>query len=203
MTNPSRERDRERLEQEVQSGFASQYISSKAKGLIGQFGFRADEEEDIRQVLTCDLLERLGTYDPRRSKLSTFTVMVVERRICGLIEHRMARKRDHRLCRSSLNEEIRDGAGGMIERVETISTDDVLRAAGRPCMSLEEQADLRSDLERFAVCLSPELRWLYESLKTKTLAEISRETGIPRSTLNNRMKKLRGILEDSGMKIYL
>jgi RNA polymerase sigma-70 factor (ECF subfamily) len=188
---------------QVLDRFACHLISSKAKRLIGQFGFRADEEEDIRQDLTCDLLDRLRKYDPRRSKRTTFTKMVVEQRISWIIEHRTAGKRDYRLRRTSLNEEIRDGEGGATQRLDTISADDVLRAMGVGRMTVEEQMDLRIDLERAAKRLSRELRWLFESLKTKTLAEISRETGIPRSTLNNRMEKLRRTLEDSGLKEYL
>jgi len=184
-------------------GFAIWFIRNEARALVGRFGFGEDDREDIQQELKLDLLKHLPGYDSRRAKQSTFTKMVVEQKVIGLIETKMAKKRGCGLCTCSLNEEIEDGEGGSTERIETIATDAWLRATGRQGLSSEEHADLRLDLGRFEALLSPGFRWLFESLKTKTLAEISRETGIPRSTLNDRREKLRGMLEDSRLKDYL
>jgi RNA polymerase sigma factor (sigma-70 family) len=183
--------------------FANRFIRYRARGLIGRFGFTRADLEDIQQDLRRDLLEQLPRYDPSRSKRSTFTKMVVEQKLSSMIEAQRAKKRDYRLRTYSLNEEIYDDGGERVQRIETIATDDWLWAARGPRRTIEELEDLRIELRRVAARLSPDMRWLLESLYTKTRAEISHETGIPRSTLNGRMEMLRRMLEDCGLKDYL
>ena len=63
--------------------------------------------------------------------------------------------------------------------------------------------ELRQDLERFIATLPPDLSRLCHLLKTKTIAEVSVETGVPRSTIQDAVKKLRKFMETAGLKIYL
>ncbi len=48
-----------------------------------------------------------------------------------------------------------------------------------------------------------ELRELCKRLDTDTVTEISRDTGIPRGTIYESIKKLRAIFEDAGLRDYL
>ena len=47
------------------------------------------------------------------------------------------------------------------------------------------------------------LRELAESLKTESISEIARRTGVPRTTLNGRVRQLRERLAQAGLKNYL
>jgi hypothetical protein len=60
-----------------------------------------------------------------------------------------------------------------------------------------------SDLADVVAHLPKELRDLAERLKSRSLSETSRELGIPRSTLQRRVHRLRQYFEDAGLRIYL
>jgi RNA polymerase sigma-70 factor (ECF subfamily) len=59
------------------------------------------------------------------------------------------------------------------------------------------------DIRKAVESLPPELRELCMRLATDTVMEISRDTGIPRGTIYESIKKLRTIFEDAGLRDYL
>jgi len=179
------------------------YIRIAARRLVGRYGFNAGDVKDLEQDLILDLLKHLPDYDSRRAKLSTFVKMVVEQRVTAIIDAQKAKKRNYTLCVYSLNEEIYDDNGEPVQRIEMIATDDYLRATRRPRWTAEERMDLLIDLRRVGARLPLDLRWLVENLWMKTPAEISREMGIPRSTLNGRIEVLCITLRSYGLKDYL
>ena len=77
------------------------------------------------------------------------------------------------------------------------------RLAGRIERPAAELQDLSIDLGRVIASLPPELRTLCERLQTESVTEISRDTGIPRGTIYESIKKLRAIFEDAGLRDYL
>ena len=183
--------------------YAAGLIRFKARRLVGQAGFTASDREDIEQELILDLLRRLPKYNPKRAQLNTFIARVVEHRLASLIEAQKAGIRDYRRCRCSLNECFEDADGRSVERVDTFDQEDYLLRTGAQSRPSEELNRLAIDVAAVLETLPPELRELCRRLKAETVTEISRDTGVPRGTIYESIKKLREIFEDAGLRDYL
>ena len=77
-----------------------------------------------------------------------------------------------------------------------------MRTSGQSRPS-EELSALAIDVAAVIEGLPHELRNLCRRLKAETVTEISRDTGVPRGTIYESIKKLREIFEDAGLKDYL
>ncbi len=183
--------------------YAVNLIKYKARKLVGCAGFTEFDREDIEQELYLDLLQRLPKFNTERATRHTFIDRVTSHKIATIIEARKAGKRDYRLCSCSLNDLLKDEEGNTIERMETIDQDDYLRRTGKLSRSTAEVHDLSIDANKAMETLPPELRELCQRLKSETVTEISCDTGIPRSTIYEHIKKLRAIFEANGLKDYL
>ena len=181
--------------------YAVKLIQRKSYQLVGNAGFSDADREDIEQELMMDLLSRLPDYDPALAERNTFISRIVNRRIATLIEKRSAWRRDYRLNEYSLNDDRMTDNGA--ERQEQISEDEYRMRIGSQGPSSGDLHDLIIDVNQVLESLSPALRDLCERLKTQTVAEISRDTGIPRSTIYESIQKLRDLFKSAGMKKYL
>jgi RNA polymerase sigma-70 factor (ECF subfamily) len=184
--------------------YAVRLIKHKAWQLVGRAGFTKADREDIEQDLTVDLLHRLPQFNPDRGSLHTFIARVVDNGVRRLIEHRAAPMRDYRSCPFSLNDRIQGDEGEQAERGEQVDENTYLESIGQPAGPLANKVALQIDLEHLLTTLTPELRDLWARVADgQNFTEISRETGIPRGTLYDRMKQLRGLAERVGMRVYL
>ena len=183
--------------------YAAGLIRFKARQLVGKAGFTASDREDLEQEMILDLLRRLPKYDPKRAQLNTFIARVVEHRVATLIQAQKAGIRDYRRCRCSLNDCFEDEDGRLVERAETFDQEDYLLRTGTQSRSSEELNRLTIDVVAILEGLPHELRNLCRRLKAETVTEISRDTGVPRGTIYESIKKLREIFEDAGLKDYL
>ena len=95
--------------------YAAQLIRRKAKQLVGRYGFKPCDQEDIEQDLSLDLWCRLERFDPNKGALEPFIDHVVKRKIASLIEYRRAAKRDYRRESISLNTPVQDSEGNTVE----------------------------------------------------------------------------------------
>ena len=184
-------------------GYTVWIIRYKARQLVGSTGFNESDIEDLEQEMMFEVFFRLPKYDSKKAKLSTFINRILEHRIATMIKERKALKRDWRLCKLSLNDEVRLKEGGTVKRIDGYDIEEYLKRTGRLSRSFEEKLDISIDLKILIASLPPDLRILCEGLMTKNVTEISRDTGIPRGTLYDRIKKLRKLLEDSGLRDYL
>ena len=182
--------------------YAASLIESKSRFLIGHHGFREDEREDLEQDLLLDYLRRIPKYDPKRAKRSTFIARIVRNKIASIIEARKAAKRSYRTPVYSLTGWVKDRTNGFIQRIETVDADNYLLRRGRR-RQREEVLDLRIDLDRATDLLTPELRDLCRRLEHQTPTEISRATGVPRGTITDRIRKVRMVFEQRGLRDYL
>ena len=182
--------------------YAVRIIKHKARKLTGCKGYSGSDREDLEQEMIYDLLRRLPKYDSEKAQLNTFIARVVENRIATIIEERQAGKRDWRLSTASLNDRLDQGENGTVERQEVYDMDEYLRQSGRFSRNPIDQMQLRIDLKNAIEALPPELRSLCNRLQTESVTEISRNTGIPRGTLYDRIKKLRVLFEDRELRNY-
>ena len=184
-------------------GYAVGLIKYKARQLIRQVGFTTSDRDDLEQELILDLLRRRPKYNPKRAQFNTFIARVVEHRVASLIEAQKAGIRDYRRCPFSLNDRFEDAEGRSVERMETIDQEDYLLRTGAQSRPSDELSALALDVAAVLEALPPELRELCRRLKAESVTEISRDTGVPRGTIYESIKKLREIFEDAGLKDYL
>ena len=165
--------------------YAETLIHHKARQLVGEAGFTADDIEDLEQELRLDLLTRLPKFDPKKATYNTFVARLVERKISNLIRHRTREMRDYRCEEGSLNgsAETVEAGNEKVERIETITQDEYDLRWGRYRFPAAERLDLQLDVSMILSKLPLDLRKLAELLKTMSIAEAARELGVPRSTI--------------------
>ncbi len=194
----------ENTKQRILDGYARDVIRYKARQLIGKYGFTRDDYDDLQQEMMLDLLRRLGKYDPSKAGLSTFVARIVDRKVSTLIRHQRQEKRDYRRQVCSLDAQVEDQdaqSRGLDEVLSQDAYDDEVARHDRP---EAERLDLRLDLSLVLDELPEDLRQLALRLQFRTVAEIARELGVPRSTLYEKgIARLRKIFEDSGLREYL
>lgn len=183
--------------------YAARLIRYKAKHLVGHAGFSQHELQDLEQELVLDLLKRLPNFNPQKAKLQTFIARIVEHRIATIIEEREASKRDWRSCSSSLNDAITTEDDKSCERLEIYDMDEYLRQMGRLERPAGERLDLSIDLADALARLPEDLRILCERLQDESVSDISRNTGIPRGTLYDKINRIRRLFEDAGLREYV
>jgi len=194
--------------------YATSGIRRHPRDLLGQRGasdgFRRNPQvrdetnfQDLRQELLADILARLPKFDGKRASAKTFVSRLIDNRIANLIKHRRARCRDPGREESSLDDWVRDEDGKWTRRAETITEDEALASAGRLGRSRQEQVELALDTAVVINGLPADLKDLCVRLRTQTVARISRETGVPRARLYERIAALRARFREAGMDRYL
>jgi RNA polymerase sigma-70 factor, ECF subfamily len=182
--------------------FTIHLIRRKACQLIRYSGFSRSDREDIEQELRLKLVKQLARYTPQRGHRHAFVKAVVERHVASLLRDRRATKRDHRrIC--SLHVLVDIGDDEKIELAQSIGQRELNAQRHRHPRSDEELAQLTQDMAEVIAKLPDELRNLAERLKTQTRSEIARDTGIPRTSRNESIRRLRRRFENTGLKNYL
>jgi len=186
----------------VIDGFIRDSVRRKARQLVGKAGFTRSDRKDIEQELYLKLLKAARSFDPAQAHWRSFATAVIERHVASLLRDKQAEKRDsRRVC--SLELVIGADKGRPIQPGETIGRREY--DARRGCQPREEQdlCELTQDVAEVIAGLPAGLRELAESLKTESISEIARRTGVPRTTLNGRVRRLRERLAQAGLKNYL
>jgi len=183
--------------------YAMKRTHFKARQMIGRNGFTESDFQDLRQELLADILARLPKFDAKRAGAKTFVSRLIDNRIANIIEHRRVACRDPRRVECSLDDWVHDEDGKWTRRVETVTEDEALASAGRLGRSRQEQVELALDTTTVVEGLPDDLRDLCVRLKTQTVLEISRETGVPRARLYERIAAVRARFREAGMDRYL
>ena len=171
---------------------AEKTVRYQARKLASGSLFQPWEVEDLEQELMLDLHKRLNKFDPARSRIEGFIFHVVVNHANSLVESARSAKRGGGQTPISLNGFVESEDESGTERIETISDQQGLWST--PGKSWDEKAELRVDLER-GLCLLPlEMRMFAIRLSTETLGEVSRTTGIPRTTLHDAVVRIRNHL---------
>ena len=191
------------LEDSGLDSFAINLIRRKARQLVGRAGLSEPKPEDTEQDLVIDLLRRLPRFDPTKATLHTFITRVVEHRVATIIEAQKAGLRDYRLEAGSLDERRPDADGNLDDSPPVLDQDEYRREVLASAVRDDDLHALRQDLDKVIAQLPPTLQKLCHRLQTSTVAEISRETGIPRGTLYESINKIRAHFERAGLAAYL
>ena len=182
--------------------FTNGIIRRKVRQLIGRAGFTRHDREDLEQELFVRVLQSLPKFDPDKAHRNKFITTVVERYVANILRNKQADKRDHRrIC--SLNVTIEVAEEGPTELADTIGDRELDARLGRHRRSDEELSGLALDLADFIAGLPEDWQTLLELRKSQTMQQVADEMGVPRTTLNDWMRRIRQRGEDAGLRDYL
>ena len=153
-------------------------IRCRVSGLVARGIVRRDDFEDTCSELYCEFLRRKSRYDPNRSHYKTFTAKVVKNLISTFVTSSSycGRKRV-----PSSNRAIED---------EPDRHSDESRS--------HERFSNNIAVQQAAASFPEELQNLAIALCSESITEISRRTGISRTTLYGRKAAIRAELERHG-----
>ena len=115
----------------------------------------------------------------------------------------MALKRNNGRTEFSLDSRTRDGEVEKDLLKDVIVAEDGVRRLQTVIRSGEETADLRNDVRSVISDLPPEERALCQHLMTESVSTVARLMGIPRTTLQGSLRRLRQRFEDAGLREYV
>jgi len=173
-------------------------VRSKAKQLVGRYGFTKSDRADIEQELMRDLCQHLPRFNPKRANRKTFINRIVDHAVVTLIRRQQAAMRDHRRNGGSLNEDVKAPDGRVTKRADTLNAE--MNRAGRSDL---DGRLLVLDVHAVVAVLPEDLRDLAARLQTQSMAQAAREMGVARSVVYERVAELRRILERAGLRGYL
>ncbi|MCA9259623.1 MAG: sigma-70 family RNA polymerase sigma factor [Planctomycetales bacterium] len=182
--------------------FTRGIIRRKVNQLIGRAGFTQQDREDLEQDLFVRVLQSLPKFNPDQAHRNKFITTVVERYVANILRNKQAEKRDHRRI-SSLNVMIEITEEGPTELAQTIGNRELDARLGRHRRAEEELTQLAFDLADVMSTLPESWRKLLELRKSRTMQEVADEMGVPRTTLNDWMRRIRQRFEKAGMQDYL
>ncbi len=183
--------------------YAMKRAHYKARQVIGKDGFTEDDFQSLRQELLADVLQRLPKFNGDRSSAKTFICRLIDNRIASLVKHRHAACRDPRRNECSLDDWVHDEDSRWVRRDTTISEDRARAHTGQAPRNRQERLELTIDMTRVVDSLPDDLRDLCERLRSQTMAEISRETGLSRGSIYGRIKLIRARFAEAGLDYYV
>jgi RNA polymerase sigma factor (sigma-70 family) len=164
--------------------------------LVRRGDVRPQDRADWEQQLALELRRR-PALGPPAGVTQCLLNAALGRIARNLLRRARARKRDDRGV-ASLSSRVATGEGTR-ELAATVERD---RRSPRPRTD-EECAALAMDVAAVLSALTPEERELAERLMAQTVTEVARACGLPRSTVADRVRRLRQKFEQSALRKYL
>lgn len=163
----------------------SAIVRSKARRLRSAQWTVEDHDDHVQDCIV-ELLRKLPFYRADRAPLATFANRILANLVANQLRDRQALKRNP----------------GILHRLDSQgpAAEDTTRSA---TLSDLERTELRLDLEAVFQQLPPDLRLLAERLMRQTVSEISRQTKVPRSTVQSRVRRLRSWFEQHDLRDFL
>jgi len=180
--------------------FELSVVRHKVRRIIGRAGFTFQDRPDLEQELLLRMWESLKFYDAARGCRRAFIVAVVERDISNLLREATAQKRDRSRISSLYEPTATTPPRAPIDDLDTGANDRHRQQCPRPP---EELDWLRQDVAELLRTLTVPERILAVRLMTQSISDIAWETGVPRTTVQEHVNRLRRKLWDTGLATYL
>lgn len=177
-------------------------VRRKVKQLIGRAGFTKQDREDLVQDMYARVLQSLPLFNPDQAHRNKFITAVVERYVANILRNKQAEKRDHRRI-SSLNVMIEITDEGPTELSQTIGDRELDARLGREVLPKDVLDQLALDVAQVIATLPAPCQRLLELRKMLNMREVAEEMGVPRTTLNDWMVRIRETFELAGLQNYL
>tara|TARA_R110002095_G_scaffold211477_2_gene199698 strand:- start:1401 stop:2024 length:624 start_codon:yes stop_codon:yes gene_type:complete len=178
--------------------YAAFFVAYKARTLTRMPIFTSDDFDDLQQELMIAYLHAWPSFDPAKGDRRSFIKAAVNNAARNLVIAAEAQKRWTGSTPASLAQTVSD-QDNSITLADTIANEDGLWGGVYPDAA---SADLRHDLERIISQLPADLAKICLLLKMHTITEIAAITGIPRTTVQDSVKKLSKIIKKAGLEIY-
>ena len=176
---------------------AVSFIKRKAKKLTRLPFFTPNDYEDLSQELMLAYLHAWPKFDPAKGNQQSFVKTVVNNCARNLVL--AAERQKHWMGQKELSLSSLISEEGNLERVDSISNEQHLFAD--PLSSQSHDAiDQQIDIHKWLATLPNDLLETYELLKDYSITEASLKTGVPRTTLSSRLKRLRKHLVEEFLK---
>ena len=173
-------------------------IQFKARRLGCCPGFSRSDIEDIEQEAYLRLLQRFHAGNCCECPVLVFIKTIVNQCVASLIRDRFRQKRDSRRTRSlnapcdrtgtELGDAISDAQSGCDDCCHRAHTD---------------LSDLGMDVDATIAELTFEQQQLCKVLGINSISELARRFEMPRTTLSDRVRKVRRNFEDRGLRDYV
>lgn len=183
--------------------FVRSVINRKVGKLIVKSDFTQQDRSDLVQEVYVRATKSLRLYDASVGHLYPYVCTVVQRHLANVIRDRSVAKRAT-AGRVSLSKMVRAEDGGYVEMAQALHAQDQDRRLGRERrLGEEELNDLRMDLATFVSNLPEKFQDVLRRRQSQSITEISRDLGVPRTTLNDWMLQIRKLSEEAGFDRYL
>jgi DNA-directed RNA polymerase specialized sigma24 family protein len=158
-------------------------VKSKARGVLGRFGFRVSDLEDLEQELATQVFQKTCLHDPERGSREAFVGAVAANKLLNLVQIRTARKRGDR--RNFAYADAPDPA--LIDGTVT-----------------QTQIDLQLEMREMATSLPPDVREVYElMLQGYGEVDIQKHLHLSRQRVRTFMGKVEARLRETNLGIYV
>ena len=160
------------------------------------------DREDLEQDLVLDLLQRIGRHDPARASLETFAEHVIDNRVATLTRPCARLRAERQMVSIDAPRPSSDSDAA----IRTSMPDDNLDHRQQRCEAhadIENGLSLRIDIERFVGKLTPALRLCADIMRGGNIAEGASKAGLHRSTIYERLARLRAEATAIGLHEYL
>lgn len=173
---------------------ANPFVLAKAKKMFRTRDFAGMEQCDLEQQLWCRLTQESPRFDPSRGRWEAFVIAVIEGECASALRAIYAEQRTPLREEYSLNEDVLDLEGQLVERHEL--TPEV-------AWTTRPERDLQMDLSGVLSRLTDEQRAVAVALGLGTTNSASTETELSRRNVARTIEELRQIFEDAGLRAYL
>jgi DNA-directed RNA polymerase specialized sigma24 family protein len=189
--------------QEVHSKIVAsfKFIRKTVLQIIRRRGAKRLDPDEAVQEVNLRLLQRAEALSSEGVPWELAIVTIAEQAVGNLLRDDRAEKRGGQQV-LSLNVTVETNDEVCVELGDTIGQRERDARLGLRTRSDQEAVDLATDLASMLAKTSAVVQETAELVKTKLPSEIEAETGIPASTVYDRMRRLRTPFEEEGLREY-
>ena len=180
--------------------FITNVIKGEVKKLVGRYGIRPHDTDDIEQELHTQIWKRLnGLIGPDHPQYKAAVRKTVDRRIKDLIEHRNAQKRQTERDALMIDEDVVAPDTEELEPViNTLDLELCQEVFGGAAPVWHRRRHVKMDLEAALAALPAELRRLSDAIDqlNGNLSAVGRELGLSRNQVHADLEELKKHLLD-------
>jgi RNA polymerase sigma factor (sigma-70 family) len=176
-------------------------IVKQTARMMSRRGLNRDDAEDLEQAVTLRAWLSLPRYLPEKGPLGAYLQTVVKRAAANFLRDQRSGRRTSIGATS-----LRTGVAPPIDETDLSQSFTRAELDARTGGRSEDQfaaADCSIDVNELIKKLAPCDRALVQALKWRTISQIARAMNVPRTTVSDRVRRLRKRFDADGLREYL